>query len=84
MDQLASGTFEGPNVKTEAAGRNTRRHRFCLALGTRWPLNDHETRQEIGGSAILSVTLDAKMGGDGRIIELKVVPPLFNIDQLPN
>ena len=44
IDEIASGTFEGTNVKTGGAGRDARQHRCCLAFRTRWSLNGHDLR----------------------------------------
>lgn len=65
MDKIASGTFEGPNVKTGWAGRDARQHRRCLAFGTRWSLNGHEARLNPAGARYSQSPMDADGGGDG-------------------
>src|SRR5205809_826061 len=65
MDKIASGTFEGPNVKTGRAGRDARQHRRCLAFGTRWSLNGHEARLNPAGARYSQSPMDADGGGDG-------------------
>jgi len=65
IDEIASGTFEGTNVKTGGAGRDARQHRCCLAFRTRWSLNGHGTRLDPAGARYSQSPMDADGGGDG-------------------
>src|ERR1700686_65974 len=42
VDQIASGTFECPDVKTRGSGGDACQHQGCLAFRATWSLNAHE------------------------------------------
>jgi hypothetical protein len=65
VDEIASGTFEGPNLRTGGAWRDARQRRCYPACRTRWSLNGHETRLNPAGARYSQSPIGADAGGDG-------------------
>jgi hypothetical protein len=66
VDQIASGTFECPDVKASGSGGDTGQHQGCLTFRATWSLNAHEASPfDQAGAQHSQSPVGADTGGDG-------------------